>query len=95
MGTLRTRKRRRSDIGSGIPRLHLDLHPLVAEELEASTPMNPSTPVTPEDRSRTDRHWVQQHAHLTRFGRRPNIPLALLAQGAGTTTSDTGSVHHA
>src|SRR5260370_27185086 len=45
MGTLRTRKRRRSDTGSGIPRLHLDLHALVAKQLHTRPPMNSSTPV--------------------------------------------------
>ena len=94
MGTFGTGKRRRSVGERGIPRLHLDLHALVAKQLHAGASMRPATPVTPEDRSRTDRHWMQQHAHLTRFGRRPAIPLALLAQGTGTTTSDTGRIDH-
>jgi len=95
MGTLGTGKRHGSDGESGLPRLDLDLHPLVAQELDAGPPMNPSTPVTPEDRSRTDHHWMQQHAHLTRLCRCPTIPLALLAQGTGTTTSVTSRIDHA
>src|SRR5258708_1787497 len=45
IGTLRTRKRRRSDTGSGIPRLHLDLHARVSKQLHTRPPMNSSTPV--------------------------------------------------
>jgi SAM-dependent methyltransferase len=45
MGSLRTRTRRRSDTGSGIPRLHLDLLARVAKQLHTRPPMNPSTPV--------------------------------------------------
>ena len=56
MGTFSTRKRRGSDSESGIPRLHLDLYTLVTKQLDAGTSMNPSIPVTPEDRSRTDHH---------------------------------------
>ena len=99
MGTLSTGKRRGSDGWSGrvwgLRGLCLDLHALVAKQLEAGTPMNPATPVMPEERSRTDDHWMQQHAHLARLCRRPAIPLALLAQGTGTTTTDTGRIDHA
>ena len=57
---------------------------LQAKQLEAGTPMNPATPVMPEERSRTDDHWMQQHAHLARLCRRPAIPLArLVASGQG------------
>src|SRR5581483_11080453 len=40
MGTLHTRKRCRSDTGSGIPRLHLDLHALVLKEVHAHALMH-------------------------------------------------------
>ena len=56
MGTLSPGKRRGSDGWSGrvraIPRLCLDLHALVAKQLEAGTPMNPATPVMPEEQNR-------------------------------------------
>src|SRR5260370_37495711 len=45
MGTLRTRKRRSSDTGRGITRLHLDLHARVSKQLHTRPPMNSSTPV--------------------------------------------------
>ena len=38
---------------------------------------------------------MEQDAHLARFARFAAIPLALLAQGAGTTPTDTGPLHHA
>jgi hypothetical protein len=93
MSALSTGERRGNDSPRSISRLHLDFHPLVVKQLDASTPMNPSTPVTPEDWSRTDRHWVQQNTHLARLCCRAAIPLALLAQRTGTTTADAGSIH--
>jgi hypothetical protein len=38
---------------------------------------------------------MQQHADLARLCRGATIPLTLLALGAGTTTADTGGIHHA
>src|SRR5437588_8684788 len=56
MDTLSTGKRRGSDGWSGrvraIPGLCLDLHALVAKQLEAGTAMNPVTPVMPEEQNR-------------------------------------------
>src|SRR5690348_1630323 len=95
MSTLGTGKRRSSDGERGIPSLQLDLHPLVTKQVDTGTPMTPSIPVTPEDWSRTDHHWMQQHADLTWLRGGPAIPLALFTQGAGATTADTGRVQHA
>src|SRR5262245_54978002 len=63
MGTLRTRKRRRSGTGSSIPRLHLDLHALVAKQLEAGSPVDEPTPVAPEEPRIPDDERMEQDAH--------------------------------
>ncbi len=99
MGTFGPGKRRRSDRERGrvhaIPSLCLDLYTLVTKEMDAGPPMIPPAPVLPEERSRTDDHWMQQHADLAWFRRRPALPLASLAKRAGTTTADAGSIHDA
>ncbi len=57
--------------------------------------MNSATPVTPEERRIPDPKRMQEDADLARlFGGTP-IPLALLAQRAGTTTANAGCIHHA
>jgi hypothetical protein len=95
MGTFGTRKRCGSDAWSGrIPRSQLDLDALVAKQLDAGTPMNPSTPVTPEERLISDDERMQEHAHLARLGSGAAIPLTLFAQRAGATTPDAGRIHH-
>jgi len=83
MATFGPGKWRRSDSESGrvyaILRLCMHLHTLVTKGVHAGSPMIPPTLVLPEQRSRTDDHWMQHHADLTRFGRRPAIPLTLPA----------------
>jgi hypothetical protein len=93
MGTLSTGERRGSESARGIPCLPLDRHPLAAKQLDTGTPMNPATPVTPKDWSRTDRHGMQQHTHLARLCCRTAIPLTLLAQRARTATANAGRIH--
>ncbi len=58
MSTLSTCKRGRGGGEQGIPGLWLDLQPLVTKQVDTSPPMNPSTPVTPEDGSGADHHWM-------------------------------------
>ncbi len=68
MGTLSTGKRRGSDGWSGrvraIPRLCLDLHAASGEAVGSRHAAEPcdSSHAKPE-RSRTDDHWMHQHAH--------------------------------
>ncbi len=99
MGTLGTGKRRRRDGWSGsvraIPRLHLNLDALGTKELDTRMPMNPSTPVLPEERLTSDDEGMEEHADLARHSSGGAIPLALLAQRTGTTTADAGRVHDA
>lgn len=64
---------------SSVPGFHLDLHALMAKQMHAGAPMNPSTPITPKKRRRADHKWMQQDAHLARSARIAPIPLALLA----------------
>lgn len=79
VGPLGARKWCGSDSAKSLLRLHLDLHAKVPKEVDAGPPMIPTTPVLPEEQSRTDDHWMQQHADLTRLWRGSAIPLALLA----------------
>src|SRR5260221_1161849 len=86
-------RRRYSWSGRG-PGLHQDLHALVTKQLHACTSMEPTTPIFPEQRSRTDNERMQEHTHLTRLGGSAAIPLTLLAQGAETATADTVCIVH-
>ena len=72
---------------------HLDA--LVAYELLAGAPVYSAAPVLPEQRSRTHRERMQQHADLAWLFGRVAMPLALFAQGAGAAAADTGRVHDA
>lgn len=94
MGPLRPGKRCGRNGERDICRLYLDLHPLVAQELDASPPMIPSMPITPEDRRRTDHHWMQQHADLARLCRRRATPLTLLTQRTGPTAPNAGGIYY-
>ena len=93
MGPLSTGKRCGRAGERGTCRLHLDLHPLVAQELDAGPPMLPSTPITPQERRRTDHHWMQQDADLARLCRCCATPLTLLTQRTGPTTPNAGGIH--
>src|SRR5438876_3679853 len=95
MGTLRTRKRCRSDTGSGLPRLHLDLHALVVKQLYTRPPMSSSTPVLPEERRIPNDKRMEQDAHLARLARFAALPVARLSQRAGAATANAGGIHHA
>ena|SRR5260370_832056 len=64
MRALCTGQGRRRDSWSGRgPGLHLDLHALVTKQLHARTSMEPTTPIFPEQRSRTDNERMQEHTH--------------------------------
>ena len=82
MGTLGTGKRQGNNGKRGFPGLHLDLHALVAKQLDAGTSMNPSTPVMPLEGGGTDSHWMQEDAHLARLLGGGAIPLTLLARAS-------------
>src|SRR5215469_14695441 len=86
----RRRGRGRGSLESWI---HLDLQ-VLAMQTQASVPLVPSRPVSPEERSRSDRQGMKQDAHLARLGRGPPVPLALIAQGTRTTIANAGSVDY-
>ncbi len=71
------------------------LDTLVSQELHAGAPVNSSTPVLPEDRPLSDHERMQQHTDLARLRGSIALPLTLLAQGAGPTITNAGSIHHA
>src|SRR5439155_26421051 len=86
---------RRDGWGSGVPKLHLDLHALVTKQLYAHPSMVSATPVPPEDGLRSDGQCMQQHADLAGLRSGAAIPLTLLAQGAPTTTANASCIDHA
>jgi hypothetical protein len=75
--------------------LNLDHDVLLAHQLEARSPVDPTTPIATDQRKRTDNRWLQEHAHLARLRRSAPIPLTLVAQRTGTTTADAGCMHDA
>lgn len=85
----------RDSRSGSVPRLHLDLHALMAKQLDACPSMNSSTPVTPEKRLIPDDERMQEDTHLARFARFAAIPLALLAERTGAATANAGGIHHA
>jgi hypothetical protein len=96
MGTLRTRQDGRRGVWLGRRGLRQgDLHPLVAQQGHAGATIKPSTPILPEQGSRSNPERMQQHTDLARLRGRAAIPLALLAQRTGTTAANAGSIHHA
>jgi hypothetical protein len=90
------KRRRRDDSrgGNRSCRLHMQLHALVAKQVDAGTSMNPSTPVTPSERFSPDYERMQQDTHLARLFGGAALPLTLLAQWAGTTPANAGPIHH-
>jgi hypothetical protein len=68
---------------------------LAAHQLHARPSMKPPAPVPPEEGSRADDEWMQQHTHPARLGGGSAMPLTLLPQGTGTATADAGRIHHA
>jgi hypothetical protein len=81
--------------GSGGGRRQAHLQALVSHEVLAGAPMDSPTPIAPEQRGRTHRERMQQHADLARLRGFAALPLTLLAQWTRTTTADAGSIHDA
>jgi hypothetical protein len=72
---------------------HLDA--LMAHEVHAGAPMFSAAPILPQERGRIHLERMEQHADLAWLGGRAAIPLTLVAQGAGTTTTHAGPIDHA
>ena len=79
--------------GGGWRQAHLKV--LVAHELHAGTPMCSAAGVAPEERGRTKRERMQEHADLARLCRGVAFPLTLLAERTRAATANTGRIHHA
>lgn len=99
VGTLSTREQRERSGWSGgvraIPRFHLDLDTLMPKELNTCAPMDPSTPIMPEERLTPHDEGMQQHADLARLCRGTSIPLTLFTERTRPTTVNAGTIHHA
>ncbi len=96
MRALRTGQGRRRKSWAGRETLlHLHFHALLPKQMHAHSPMKSPTPILPEERSRTDDQWMQQHAHLARLSSSVPLPLTLLPQRTGATTADAGRIHYA
>ena len=78
--------------GGGRRQAHFEV--LVSHELYAGAPVDSAAGVAPEQRSGTYAQRMQQYTHLARLCGRPAIPLALLTQQAGATTTNTGCIDH-
>lgn len=78
--------------GDGRWQAHLDT--LVLHELHTGASVFSSAPISPEQRGRTNLERMQQHADLAWLFGGAALPLALLAERAGTTTANAGSIHH-
>ena len=89
------KRRRREDSrgGNRSCRLHMQLHALVAKQVDAGTSMNPSTPVTPSERFSPDHEGMQQYTNLARLFGGTALPLTLFTQRTGTTTANAGPIH--
>jgi hypothetical protein len=67
----------------------------MTKQLHAYTTMMSTTPVIPEERLISNHERMQEDAHLARLFGGAALPLALLAQRAGTATADAGRIDHA
>ena len=84
MRALCTGQGRRRASGAGRETLlHLHFHALLPKQTHAHASMKSPTPIPPEERSRPDDQWMQQHAHLARLRSGVALPLTLLRRGQG------------
>lgn len=98
MYPLRTGKRNSGGDGSSLDQWrgqHAHLDVLVSHEALTRTPVLSAAPILPEERHGGSSERMQEYAHLAGLVRFAPVPLALLAQGAGATPADAGSVDHA
>ncbi len=78
---------------SGRHEAHLDA--LVPHKLETGAPMLSPAPIPPEERRIANHERMQEHTDLAWFLGDTALPLALLAQRIGATTTNAGRIHHA
>jgi hypothetical protein len=88
-------RRRRESWAGRETLLHLHFHTLLPKERHTCASMKSPTPITPEERSRTDDEGMQEHTHLARLCCGAALPLTLFPQRAGATTADAGRIDDA
>lgn len=70
--------------------MKLHLQTLVASHLHAGSTREPATPIPPEERLRPESEGMEHQTDRARLGGGVALPLAVLAQWAGTTMVDAG-----
>jgi hypothetical protein len=74
--------------------LDLDCDALMAHQLDAGPPVDPTTPVPPEKRRIPNGQGMQQDADLARLLGDAALPLTLLAQRTRAAIADAGRIDH-
>ena len=75
--------------------MELNLLALGAYQLNAGSPIEPATPISPEEWFSPDGQGMEHETDLARLCGVTPFPLTLLTQRAGTTIADTGSIDQA
>jgi len=86
--------RRRENWAGRETLFHLHFHAWLSKQMHAHSSRKSPTPITPEERSRTDDEGMQEHTHLARRSLGAALPLTLFPQGTGATTADAGRRDH-
>ncbi len=84
---------RRRDRGKQTARCHLNIHPLMVQQIHAGSSMVPSAPILPKNGLWSNHERMQEYADLARLRGGAAIPLALLTQLTGTTVANAGCIH--
>src|SRR6266702_58375 len=81
--------------GKQTARCHLNIHPLMVQQIHAGSLMVRSASILPKNRLWSNNERMQEDSSLARLRGGAAIPLALLTQRTGTAAVKTGCVHHA
>jgi len=84
---------RRRGRGKQTARCHLNIHPLMVQQIHAGSSMVPSAPILPKNGLWSNHERMQEYAYLARLRGGAAIPLALLTQRTGTTVANAGCIH--
>src|SRR5260221_12667293 len=80
---------RRRERGKQKARCHLNVPPLMGQQIHAGSSMVPSAPILPKNGLWSNHERMQEYAYLARLRGGAAIPLALLTQRTGTTVAHT------
>ena len=96
MGPLGARKHARRWVAGRCERgMHLHIQALMAHQLDTGSTRAPATPISPQQWLGANHLGMQKQAHLARLRGGMSLPLTLLAQRAGTTAANAGSIDQA